>query len=136
MPGTYSQILLHVVFSTKGWAAFIQPEIEARLYDYIGGMPDHVHLLLRWRTDRAIADLMRTVKSRSSRWVHQTFADAATFAWQEGYGAFTVSRSNLDDVARYIAGQDRHHGTMTFEEELLALFERHGIDYDPEHALG
>ena len=94
MPGTYSQLLLHFVFSTKNRAPLIRGSIESRLYDYIGGivraengtlyaiggLPDHIHLLVRWRTDGAVADLMRTVKARSSLWVHQTFAEGNSSA--------------------------------------------------------
>ena len=94
MPGTYSQIILHVVFSTKQRRLWITPDIQARLYEYvggiiraekgtlhaIGGMPDHLHILLPWRTDGAVSDLMRTVKARSSRWVHETFPDSSAFA--------------------------------------------------------
>lgn len=149
MPGTYSQIILHVVFSAKGRAAFVKPEIQTRLYDYIGGivraengtlyaiggMPDHVHLLLRWRTDAAIANLMRTVKARSSLWVHQTFADAATFAWQEGYAVFSVSKSAEPDVKRYIESQVEHHKKRDFKEELLALLRAHGVECDERHVF-
>ena len=145
MPGTYSQILLHVVFSTKARAAFIMPELQKRLYEYIGGiihaekgtlytiggMPDHLHLLLRWRTDATLADLMRTVKARSSRWVHQTFPPFASFAWQEGYAAFSVSKSAEPDVKAYIENQPEHHMKHDFEHELLALLSAHAINYDP-----
>jgi REP element-mobilizing transposase RayT len=144
MPGTYSQILLHAVFSTKGRAAFIKPNIQPRLYDYIGGiiraekgalygiggMPDHVHLLLRWRTDGTIADLMRAVKARSSLWIHQTFADAAVFAWQEGYAVFSVSKSAEPDIKHYIENQAEHHKNRDFKEELLALLRAHEVEFD------
>lgn len=149
MPGTYSQILFHVVFSTKGRAAFIKPELQPRLYDYIGGiiraekgtlyavggMPDHVHLLVRWRTDGTIADLMRTVKSRSSLWVHQTFPALSAFAWQEGYAAFSVSKSGEADVKAYIENQVEHHQERDFQAELLALLHAHGVSFDPRYVF-
>ena len=149
MPGTYSQILLHVVFATKGRAPFIKPGIQTRLCNYIGGivraekgtlyaiggMADHVHLLLLWRTDRAVADLMRTVKARSSRWVHQTFADAASFAWQEGYAVFSVSKSAESDVKRYIENQPEQHTKRDFRKELLALLRAHGVDFDERYVF-
>jgi len=149
MPGTYSQILFHVVFSAKGRAGFIKPEIQSRLYDYIGGivraekgtlyaiggMPDHVHLLLRWRTDAAIADLMRTAKARSSLWVHQTFESLPTFAWQEGYAVFSVSKSAEADVTLYIENQAAHHKERDFKEELLALLRAHGVDFDERYVF-
>ena len=144
MPGTYSQILLHVVFSTKQRRPYITPDIQARLYDYvggiiraekgtlyaIGGMPDHVHILLRWRTDGTISDLMRTVKARSSRWIHETFPDSSAFAWQEGYAVFSVSKSSEANVKAYIETQAEHHKKRDFAEELLALLHAHGIEYD------
>lgn len=149
MPGTFTQLLYHIVFSTKGRATFIKPHIQDRLYDYIGGiiraeratllaiggMPDHVHLLLRGRTDATLADLMRTVKARSSLWVHQTFPDAATFAWQEGYAAFTVSRSVEPDVKQYIATQAEHHAKRDFKEELLAMLRLHEVEFDERYVF-
>ena len=149
MPGTYSQILLHVVFSTKGRTAVIKPEIQTRLYDYIGGivrkekstlyaiggMSDHVHLLVRWRTDRTIADLMRTVKARSSRWMHETFTDAPAFAWQEGYGVFSVSKSAEPSVKRYIERQAEHHKKRDFKEEFLALLRAHDVAFEQRYVF-
>ncbi len=149
MPGTYSQILLHVVFSTKQRRTYITPEIKERLYDYvggiiraekgtryaIGGMPDHLHLLFRWRTDEAISDLMRTVKARSSRWVHDTSPDSRAFAWQEGYAVFSVSKSAEANVKAYIENQAEHHRKRDFAEELLALLDAHGIEYDEHFVL-
>lgn len=149
MPGTYSQILLHVVFSTKQRRTHITPEIREQLYDHvggiiraekgtvyaIGGMPDHLHILLRWRTDGAISDLMRTVKARSSRWVHETFPDSSAFAWQEGYAVFSVSKSSEADVKAYIENQAEQHKKRDFAEELLALLRAHGIEYDRRFVL-
>lgn len=137
------------MYSTKGRAAFIKSELRERLYGYIGGivraengrlyaiggMPDHVHLLVRWRTDGTIADLMRTVKSRSSLWVHQSFPAFAEFAWQEGYAAFSVSKSAEADVKAYIENQVDHHGKRGFQEELLALLRAHGVDFDPHYVF-
>ncbi len=149
MPGTYSQILLHIVFSTKQRRPYITSELQARLYDYVGGivraekgtlyaisgMPDHLHMLLRWRTDSPISDLMRPVKARSSRWVHDTFADSRAFAWQEGYAVFSVSKSSESDVKAYIENQAEHHKKRDFAEELLALLHAHGIEYDKRFVL-
>ena len=144
MSGTYTQILFHIVFSTKHRRALITPEIQPRLYAYIGGivraekgtlyavggMPDHVHMLLRWRTDAALADLMRTVKSRSSMWVQRTFPESVPFAWQEGYAAFSVSKSVESDVKDYIEHQAERHGKHDFKDELLALLNAHGVEFD------
>src|SRR6476619_3574333 len=107
MPGTCSQLLFHTVFSTQGRHGWITAEIAELLYPYIGGIirsergvlysiggiEDHVHLYLRWRTDGNIADLMRVVKAASSKWVHDTFPHLAEFTWQEGYSVFSVSKS-------------------------------------------
>ena len=112
MPGTYSQLLLHIVFSTKRRHRWIAQDVADRLYPYIGGIiraeegvlydiggvEDHVHLYLRWRPDGSVSDLMRTVKSRSSKWVHDTFPTLSAFAWQEGYSVFSVSKSQEDAV--------------------------------------
>ncbi|MBM3997880.1 MAG: IS200/IS605 family transposase, partial [Planctomycetes bacterium] len=135
MPGAYSQLLLHIVFSTKHRTPWITAEVAERLYPYIGGIiraekgvlydiggvEDHVHLYLRWRPDGSVSDLMRTVKARSSKWVHDTFVNLAAFAWQEGYGVFTVSKSQEDAVKKYIAGQAEHHRKEDFKSEFLRI---------------
>ncbi len=147
MPGTYSKILLHIVFSTKKRAQMITSDLQPRLHAYIGGIvrdekgtlyevggtSDHVHLLVRWRTDASIADLLRNVKSRSSLWIHQTFPTQRAFAWQEGYGAFSVSESRAPAVRDYIANQERHHRTDTFEEEFVRLLKLHDVEYDERY---
>jgi len=138
-----------VVFSTKQRAAMIKPELQPRLYDYIGGIvraergavhaiggvPDHLHLLLRWRTDGTVADLVRTIKSRASLWVHQSFPGAAAFGWQEGYAVFSVSKSAEADLKRYIENQAEHHQRRGFKEELLTLLRRHGIEFDERYVF-
>ena len=144
MPGTFSQLLLHIVFSTKHRRRWITPEIAKRLYAYlggilraekgvlydIGGIEDHVHLYLRWRPDGSVSDLMRTVKARSSKWVHDTFPQLSEFAWQEGYSVFSVSKSQEEAVKNYIAGQAEHHKKEDFKSELLRLLGAHQIDFD------
>jgi putative transposase len=149
MPGTYSQILLHLVFSTKHRTPWITPDIAERLYPYlggiaraenavlyaIGGMPDHLHLYLRWRTDDSISNLLRTLKARSSLWLHETFPALNTFAWQEGYSVFSVSQSQEDAVKNYIARQPDHHRRIDFKSELLDLLRRHHIDFDERYVF-
>ncbi len=144
MPGTYSQILLHIVFSTKHRDPWISAEVAERLYPYlggivrgekgvlydIGGVEDHVHLYLRWRCDGSVSDLMRTLKARSSRWVHDTFPALGAFAWQEGYSVFSVSKSQEEAVKKYIAGQAGHHKKEDFRSELLRLLGAHGVEFD------
>jgi REP element-mobilizing transposase RayT len=95
-----------------------------------GGMPDHAHWLISLHQAVSVADALRTIKSCSSKWVHETFPRHRSFAWQAGYGAFSVSFSNLSNVAAYIRGQADHHRTTTFQEEFLAFLERHRITYD------
>ena len=149
MPGTYSQILLHIVFSTKHREPWVAPDVAERLYPYmggivraergalydIGGVADHVHMYLRWRTDGAVSDLMRTVKARSSKWVHDTFPKLPDFAWQEGYSVFSVSKSQEDAVKRYIAGQAEHHKKEDFKTELLRILRLHGIEFDERYVF-
>lgn len=149
MPGTYSQILLHFVFSTKHRERWITPEIAERLYPYvggiiraekgtlydIGGVEDHVHLYLRWRTDVAVSDLMRTVKARSSNWLHETFPRLHGFAWQEGYSVFSVSKSQEGALKKYIARQHEHHAKEDFKTELLKLLRAHEVEFDEKYVF-
>lgn len=147
MPGTYSQLLLHIVFSTKHRNPWITTDIAERLYPYIGGIvrtergtlfdiggvEDHVHLYLRWRTDDSVSNLMRTVKARSSQWLHETFPDAADFACQEGYSVFSVSKSQEPALKQYIVGQVEHHQKFDLKEELLKLLRAHKIESDERY---
>jgi len=149
MPGTYSQILLHIVFSTKHREAWITDALAERLYPYmggivraekgvlydIGGVEDHVHLYLRWRPDATVSDLMRTVKARSSKWVHDTFPELSVFSWQEGYSVFTVSKSQEKAVKAYIAGQHEHHKKEDFKTELLRMLRLHEVEFDPRYVF-
>lgn len=149
MPGTYSQLLLHFVFSTKDRRPWITADVAERLYPYIGGIvqaekgvlhdiggvADHVHLYLRWRPDGAVSDLMRTVKARSSKWNHDTFPSLPSFAWQEGYSVFSVSRSQEPALKTYIAGQEEHHAKRDFKTELLSLLRAHGIEFDERYVF-
>lgn len=149
MPGTYSQLLLHIVTSTKARTPWISTAVAARLYPYIGGIvraergvlyqiggiEDHVHMYLRWRPDGAVSDLMRTVKSRSSKWVHETFPELGAFAWQQGYSVFSVSKSEEDALKRYIEGQARHHRTEDFRCELLRMLRAHNVEFDETYVF-
>lgn len=149
MPGTYTQLLFHVVTATKGRTPWIKPQIAERLYPYIGGIvraekgvlyaiggvEDHIHMYFRWRADGSLSDLMRTVKSRSSRWMHETYPELAAFAWQEGYSAFSVSKSREDAVKSYIATQPEHHAKQDFRTELLQLFRAHGVEFDENYVF-
>ncbi|MEZ6235231.1 MAG: IS200/IS605 family transposase [Phycisphaerales bacterium] len=149
MPGTYTQLLLHIVFSIRQRTPWISSDTAERLYPYIGGIiraekgvlldiggiEDHIHLYIRWRPDAALSDLMRTVKSRSSKWVHATYPDLAEFAWQEGYSAFSVSKSQEPAVKRYIASQREHHATDDFRAELLKMLRAHRVEFDERYVF-
>jgi REP element-mobilizing transposase RayT len=150
MSHTYSNLLSHVVFSTKDRKPIIDGELKPRLLGYIHGiateskakvlslnaMPDHVHLLLELPPTLSLSDSMRVLKTNSSRWVHETWGSKRGFAWQTGYGAFSVSRSNVHAVANYIETQKIQHRKRTFEEEFVELLVKHGIECDPEFVLG
>jgi putative transposase len=150
MASTLSDLLIHLVFSTKNREARITAELQPDLYAYlggivrsekgsalaIGGMPDHVHLLVRFHPDLPVSTLVRKLKAKSSRWVKQRKAGDPRFAWQSGYGAFSVSGSQAAAVRRYIANQTDHHRKRTFPEEYLALLEKHGIEFDERYVLG
>lgn len=149
MPGTYSQLLLHVVFSTKGRTAWLTRDIAERLYPYIGGIvraergvlyaiggvEDHVHMYLRWRPDGSVSDLMRTVKSRSSKWIHDEFPALREFAWQEGYSVFSISKSQEEAVKKYIAGQAEHHRKEDFKSEFLRILRAHAVEFDEKYVF-
>lgn len=149
MSGTYSQLLYHIVFSTKRREPWITEDVAARLYPYlggivrgqkgllldVGGVEDHVHLYLRWKTDGKLSDLMREVKAGSSLWIHGEFPAIKDFAWQEGYSAFTVSKSQEDAVKRYIAGQREHHRKEDFKSELLRILRAHDVEFDERYVF-
>ena len=139
-----TRILLHLIFSTKDRAAIITPEIEPDLFAYIGGicrdcespllvaggMPDHVHLLVSLSKNRAVSDLLMQVKRGSSKWIKPHVTD---FAWQDGYGAFSIGESGLAQTTAYILNQKHHHRHRTFKEELLQFLQRYGMEYDERY---
>ena len=97
------------------------------------GVSDHVHLLARLRQDKAISEVLRSIKANSSGWIHDTFPKLRAFHWQDGYGALTVSKSQMETVRRYIARQEAHHRKLTFQAEFLALLKAHEIEYDERY---
>ena len=147
MAHSYTRLYYHVVFATKNRQPWIAVDMRRRLYDYIGGIikgengdllaaggtDDHVHLLLALHPQTSVADALRLIKTNSSKWIHETFPDQSKVAWQAGYGAFSVRRSNVDDVTRYIANQEEHHKRLSFEDEFVEFLKRHGIDFDPRY---
>jgi putative transposase len=144
MPQCFASMHGDIVFSTKGRARLITPELESRLHPYlggilraedsplvaVGGMPDHVHLLVSLSRERSLAEIVRVVKANSSKWIHETFHDRRALAWQAGYGTFAVSFSNVQSVKRYIDNQAEHHRQMTFQDEFVALLRRHRVPFD------
>jgi putative transposase len=146
---TYTKLLFHCIFSTKGRRAFINKDISERLYAYIGGIlrehgarlaeaggtEDHVHLLIEPPATLPVADVMRLVKANSSKWMRESYPTHASFGWQTGYAAFTVSVSAVDDVISYIQQQAEHHRTRTFTEEFVEFLRRNKIEYDERYAL-
>ena len=102
----------------------------------IGGIEDHAHLLLSLPTTITIAQALQQIKGASSKWVHDTFPEHRSFAWQEGYGAFSIGVSQVDNTASYILSQAEHHRTRTFQEEFLAFLKKHGIEYDERYLWG
>ncbi len=147
MAGTYSDLLYHIVFSTKNRIPFIDDTLQSSLYDYIGGIvrgqngtlveiggkSDHIHLLVRLRPVHCISDVARDVKSGASKWINEEKWKMRKFAWQDGYGVFTVSRSQAPRVQRYIQEQRRHHQGLDFKAELIWLLKKHEVEYDERY---
>ncbi len=147
MANTYASLHYHIVFSTKNRERWIAPEIEERIWAYlgeiakenkmkplqIGGIEDHVHVLLGAPASMAPSKIAQLIKGGSSQWIHDTFPAMRGFAWQDGYGGFAVSKSNVPEVAAYVLGQRDHHCTMTFQEEYRAFLQKHEIEFDERY---
>jgi REP element-mobilizing transposase RayT len=147
MANTYTSLHYHIVFSTKNRERWILPAIDERVWAYlagiakankmtplqIGGIEDHVHVLLGAPATLAPAKIAQLIKGGSSAWIHDTFPNMKGFGWQDGYGAFTVSKSSVPAAAAYIQGQREHHRVNTFLEEYLALLKKHAIEYDKRY---
>ena len=139
--------LFHCAFSTKGRRRLITPDLQKRLWPFmggiarengmkaleIGGVEDHVHLLLAISSTISIAKAIQLIKGGSSKWVHDTFPKHHNFAWQEGYGAFSIGISQIDRTIMYIQSQAEHHRKLTFQEEFLQILKKHGIEYDERY---
>ena len=147
MSHSYVQDTVHVVFSTKGRAALIPRDFQGQLLAYfkgicqkldisveaIGGMTDHVHILMALPSTISLSKAILTIKANSSKWAKEK---GYSFAWQVGYAAFSVSASNIPTVARYIENQEIHHRKRSFADEFVALLKKHGVAYDANHVLG
>ena len=150
MATTFANLLYHLVFSTKNRVPLIDAGIQPPLYEYIGGiirgeggilleiggMPDHVHLLVKIKTDIAVATMVQKIKGKSSKWLNEGPGRGGRFEWQAGYGIFSVSASLVERVRRYIRSQEEHHRRVSFREELITLLKRNGIPYDERYLLG
>ena len=150
MANTFSQIYFHIVFSTKNRVDWINPEIEQRVWAYIGGIArkhnmtaiqvggidNHIHALIGSPTTFAPSQVAKYLKGDSSRWIHNEFQAMRDFAWQDGYGVFSVSRSEISRVVDYIKTQREHHKKQTFEDEFITLLKLHGIEYDERVLFG
>lgn len=150
MSHTYVSCHVHCVFSSKGRRKSIPEDVAERLWAYMGGIArengmaalavggaaDHAHLLLSLPATMTIAKALQLVKGGSSKWLHDTFPTMTDFAWQEGYGAFSVGVSQVEATVAYIRSQRAHHGETSFEEEYVAFLKRHGIEYDERYVFG
>ena len=149
MAHTYCHLMYHTVFSTKCRKPLIQPEMMPELVKVVGGIirdrdgrllamngtSNHVHLLNLFQAKHSVSEMLRDIKAVSSDWVHERFSDSRAFAWQAGYGCFSVSKSNCGEVEKYIDNQEPHHRRQSFEEELIALLERHGVEFDRRYVF-
>jgi len=147
MAHTYTSILIHYTFSTKNRQSIITPDLQPRLWAYmggiasgnkmkalgIGGVENHAHILLSLPPTISIAKAIQLVKGGSSTWVSKTFSDQKDFSWQEGYGAFSIGISQKDDTIEYINNQKEHHRKSTFQEEFLSFLHKHDIEYDERY---
>jgi len=147
MSRTFTNLLTHVVFSTKDREPMIDPELKSELYAYLGGLTrelkgkaygingttDHVHMLISLPPVVSMSDALRFLKSNSSGWVHDKWPRRRSFSWQLGYAAFSVSKSNVPGILTYISNQEVHHRRITFKEEFVDLLIKHEIEYDERY---
>lgn len=148
MAQSLARLWTHLIFSTKNRFPFLSDkQIRADMHGYlakvlrehdyetliVGGVEDHVHALFALSRNYSIADVVKEIKRTSSRWIKEISPRLAKFHWQNGYGAFSVSQSNLDEVIRYIESQEQHHQRVTFQEEYRAFLKAYGIEYDERY---
>lgn len=150
MANTYSALFFHLVFSTKNRKPWISPDIEARVWAYvggiarsrglvaiqIGGIDDHLHTLIMAKPIHSPSEIAKWLKTESSKWIHTEFGNMRSFEWQDGYGVFTVSKSNVAAVVEYIKAQRKHHQGETFDVEYERMMKLHDVEYDTEYLLG
>jgi REP element-mobilizing transposase RayT len=150
MTHSFRKHYFHLIWSTRGRKPFLTSDIVIRLYPYIGsivkersghlieigGMPDHIHLLIEMSFLDNFSSVIRDIKASTSLWIHKNFAHMDDFAWQEGYGSFSVSYSVLDSVQKYVRNQEQHHASMTFDQEYAKLLKLHDITPDFRFVYG
>ena len=150
MSHTFVNALFHCAFSTRGRRQLITAPLQSRLWPFmggiarehgmkalaVGGVEDHAHVLLSLPTTVTIAQALQVIKGGSSKWIHDTFPEHRDFAWQEGYGAFSIGVSQVVDTITYIQSQPKHHRKKTFQEEFLAFLKKHGVEYDERYLWG
>jgi REP element-mobilizing transposase RayT len=150
MANSFLSLQVHVVFSTKNRERWISPQVECEVWAYlsgiiknqggkalqIGGIEDHVHLLLAMPATLALSNLVKSIKGDSSKWISQTWPSMREFRWQDGYGAFTVGHSQIADTIAYIKNQRQHHQRKSFEEEYKAFLKVHGIEVEDQYIFG
>ena len=144
MSNTYSNLLFHTVFSVKERKCLLAADLRMRLYPYIcgianknnfkimaiNGTDNHIHILLSLRPDISVSKAVQLIKGGSSKWLHDNFPDLKLFSWQEGYGVFTVSLSQVEVIKKYITNQEQHHKKFNFQEEYLEFLKRNKLDFD------
>ena len=147
MANTYTQLYVHLVFAVKYRIGIIMPEWKNRLFQYItalldkrghrmyaiNGMPDHIHILVSINPVQSISDMVGEIKRASSKWINENHFVRGKFEWQDGYGAFSYSKSQVDDVVRYIQNQETHHHKRTFREEYLEFLKLFDITFDEKY---
>jgi REP element-mobilizing transposase RayT len=149
MANTYTQIYIQIVFAVRNRATLISPQWKARLHKYITGivqnkghkllainsMPDHLHIFIGMKPDEALSDLVRDVKRDSTNFVNEEIKPKTKFGWQEGFGAFSYSRSAIDAVVKYILNQEEHHRRKTFREEYESFLKKFAVEYDTRYVF-
>ena len=147
MPQSLSKVVLHIIFSTKHREPWLDSDVRTRVHSYlamicrdlgaelvhVGGVADHIHIVSTLSRTLSQAQLIEQIKRTSSKWIKTVDARYRGFSWQRGYGAFSVSPSQLESVRRYIDKQPKHHRTRTFQEEYRDLLHKHGVDFDECH---
>jgi REP element-mobilizing transposase RayT len=147
MPSTFTQIYIQIVFAVKGRESLIQPDWEERLYQYttgiirgkdqkllaINGMPDHIHIFIGMKPNCCLSDLVREIKKSTNEFIKENKLSKFKFSWQEGYGAFSYSHSQIDHVIQYIMNQKNHHKKISFKEEYIDFLKKFEIKYDEQY---